>query len=216
MSLFRVPKDKVLHDSITSEMPNGIIWVCKRIVGKYLYALMFGAVAVFKKIREMIALFAKELDINTTTELIDLWEESVGLPDDATANSVLTIEERRTAIIQRLSKVPRVTLEEIQTLLDDLYPGVGITILTGEYLGGGFPYTFRMEFTQNYGDRNRFVLEVIIPENAIVDIEQIRSYLTPVIPSNVLLLITEQGSEDYTYITTFNKQAVSFGRILVR
>lgn len=69
-------------------------------LGKFL-----GAMAVeFARVHERVADFLNELDPSRTFEMLDRWEQMLGLPDDVTpANLLQTINDRRTRVLQKLT-----------------------------------------------------------------------------------------------------------------
>jgi hypothetical protein len=148
-------------------------------------------------VQELIESLAREYDVNQTVDLIDKWEESVGIPDRCLFRSD-SLEERRTQVIQRLRKRPIVTIGEMQKIVDDLFPNSGITLVAGTDF---FSYEYEYESTY-IGDINeKFVLVAVVPfaneyeydyeyeYTGAPDVSKLQCVLERIIPANSVLFI---------------------------
>ena len=160
--IFEAPDVDGTSDQLAHSLPKGRIWESKFISGSNLRALISGAANPFNLAEQKIEELSNEFDINKTTLLIDEWEESVGLPDDCLGQTS-DIEERRRRVIQRLQKKPEVTLADLQTLVDVIFPTANIELFPGSDY-----YTFEYEFeVPFFGDLNeRFILVARVPSQA--------------------------------------------------
>jgi len=68
-----------------------------------------------REIQKLYRYFASEFNVYTTRDRMPEWERSVGIPDNCIPLGA-TLEERRAEVIARLSKVPLVTLDDLQKL----------------------------------------------------------------------------------------------------
>ena len=201
--IFKAPTIDGTADELSDHMPQGKAWMAKSVEGSNLRSLIYGSARSFNVSEQQIELLAKEFDINQTTLLIDEWEESVGLPDSC-LGALSGIEDRRNLVIDRLRKLPIVTLEEMQAVVDEIFPGTGVTLFPGsEY------YTFEYDFEATFlGDiEEKFILVAEIPSQEPqfeydfevdfdigIDIDKLRCVLERIIPANVLLVIEEVSS----------------------
>ena len=101
-------------------LPKGRLWEAFGVAGTTDYALS-------QSVGDMIAIvFAyfeyvrKELNIDTTEDLIAEWEESVGLPDPCTMGIFTTLEQRRELVKLHLAKKTTVTSAEFEAMVKTL------------------------------------------------------------------------------------------------
>lgn len=79
-------------------LPPGFAWEnVKR------HPFIVGLAGEFCRVGDRAADLLKEIDPNQTTELIEEWEALVGIPDECTPDTVLTLAERREQVIQKLA-----------------------------------------------------------------------------------------------------------------
>lgn len=86
-------------DLLARYLPEGIAWKAKWIEESYLRRLLKGFGKEFNNIEQRNNWLKRELNIFTTTDLIDLWEKEYGIPDNVFSIDGKTIEERRLNII---------------------------------------------------------------------------------------------------------------------
>ncbi|MCP4088198.1 MAG: DUF2313 domain-containing protein [Gammaproteobacteria bacterium] len=195
-SIFNAQSLDEATDTLGYHMPQGRAWA----IGKEdsnIRNLLGACARGFLTVEELIEELAREFDISQTYDLIEEWEESVGIPNECIL-SIGDIQNRREEVIRRLRKVPIVTLEDMQSYVDELFPDDGIVLYNGtEY----FSYEYVYEYTY-LGDINeRFIIVAEVPfENEFEytyeytytggpDTELLRCVLEKVIPANVVLHI---------------------------
>ena len=200
--IFEAPDVDGTADQLAYSMPKGRVWESKFISGSNLRALIAGAANPFNLAEQKIEELSIEFDINKTTLLIDEWEESVGLPDDCLGQAS-DIGERRRRVIQRLKKKPEVTLSDLQTLVDVIFPTANIELFPGSDY-------YTLEYTLEaplLGDvAEKFILVARVPSQqplleytleatltGALDLTKLRCYLERVMPANVYLIIEEVG-----------------------
>jgi hypothetical protein len=180
-------------NQLGDHMPQGILWEAKTVSGSNTQGVMYGVSKPINTIQQLMETLATELNINATEALVDVWEASTGLPD--TCTGLLTdLTQRRNAIIERIRKVPIVTLPEMQTYIDSIFPDKGVVLSTGVE-------ALAPDFTDN---SRRFIIVVDVPPQeptfelefeydfiSGVDEVEIRCVLERVIPANVVLLFRE-------------------------
>lgn len=98
-------------------LPRGRHWDAYSVKGTTNYALSAGIGAMVGLWLDLIDYLRRESNPFTTTEWIEEWEKSVGLPDHCTVDRVLTIQQRRDLIVLRLQNEPIVTNEQIEDMI---------------------------------------------------------------------------------------------------
>lgn len=172
---------------------SGDAWEAKVHPESVLYRLTKGLVTEFERLEAVVKLISDEMDIDQTEELLDLWETSVGIPDDCFSNA-FTLEQRRSNIITKLARIPgSITAADFLAVADALGFSVIITpgnqIPFGELPGGttdierrffmkvtilnaalieGFPYTFPITFEESVQNMIRCVFDKMTPANTRV------------------------------------------------
>jgi len=160
LKIFEPPKtQKEAGQILADHMPQGRAFGKKCEDGSVMSGLIKGLASDFMAVQEMIFELASEFDIKLTTELLPDWEESVGIPDDCIFQFT-TLEQRRDRVIQRLRKVPIVTIEELQAFVDSFFPNENIILHPGSEL---FTFEYDLEFTF-LGDINeKFIIVAEVP-----------------------------------------------------
>ena len=206
---FKAPTQAECAKSTSSELPDGHYWTAKLILDTVIYGLVFATAGLLGLYKTLIETLAREFNLNTTDQLITVWENSVGLPDPRVGDTPLTLCDRRNAVLQRLDKTPTVTLVQMQLLVDQQFPDYGIWLVRRDS-GESFRYDFRYPFGPNAGFRETFVIEVHIPWLAISDppelddpltIENLLDWFHDFIGAYVLLLPIYESQASYTVIT---------------
>lgn len=86
---------------LISLLPPGGIWPKDPTALFFVLLEAFGA--VFAKVHNRLVDVIDEADPRTTVQLLEDWERVLALPDPCTpADSVLTLQERRTRVVQKL------------------------------------------------------------------------------------------------------------------
>lgn len=107
-------------------LPPGRIWP-QRPESEMQQLLLALATRLATLHEEIVFDYWVELYPATTFDLLPEWEEMCGLPDPC-APAAQTIQERRARVIQRLTVLPRPTMQYLQELIERLgYPGSVIT-----------------------------------------------------------------------------------------
>lgn len=101
-------------------LPKGRLWEAYGVEGTPNNAIAQGVGAMIAVVLAYFEYVRKETCPYTTTDLIEEWEESVGLPDPCTIQHFQTIEERRQQVILRLRKTPIVTAAQMETMVKTL------------------------------------------------------------------------------------------------
>lgn len=113
-------------------LPNAKAFASKNYKESNLYKLIFGISNSFKAIDDLFASDWKNVNILTVQDeaYIELWEASLGIPDLIfKKTSELTIEQRKTQIITKLTSLGAMTKEDMQVLANllgltvDIQPG---------------------------------------------------------------------------------------------
>lgn len=200
-AIFKTPTQEGTTNQLADHLPKGKAWEAKSVFDSNLRSLVSAAAKPFNTTQKNIEVLCNEFNINETDLLLTEWEESVGLPDDCLEGTITDLDERRTAVIQRLRRTPIVTLAELQTYVDGIFPDAGIILFTGvDY------YLFELNFEANFlGDIDeKFIIVAEIPSQVpkfeydweidftgATDQTKIRCVIERVIPANVLLKIEE-------------------------
>lgn len=197
---FDQPVIEATVSQVADHMPNGRAWEAKSVTGTNLHSQMHGTAKPFNMTQGRIEALAREFDINQTVELIGEWEASAGLPD-ACLGPVSGLELRRQLVIDRISNIPTVTLAEQQSLIDGLFPGLGVVLFPGDEFFG-FEYALELFFLGNVS--SKFILVAAVPgqvpffefdfEFAFtggVNQTELQCILDRVVPANVVPLILE-------------------------
>jgi uncharacterized protein YmfQ (DUF2313 family) len=117
---------------------NGFLSEALNISSTYIFKMFAGFSGTFKRECDSEDYLRRELNPETTFDLIGDWERFVGIPDECFSNKNLSIEQRRNQVITKLTA-------QVQTDQDfvDLAAKLGVEVtvspkVTGD---GGFPLT---------------------------------------------------------------------------
>ena len=173
-----------------NSMPRGKYWEAHNVPNTPDYALSVGVGEMIAVVLAYQAYVRKELDIDTTEDLITEWEESVGLPEPCSLSSAQTIEDRRELVKLHLRKKPIVTVADFEEIVLKL-TGYDVIILprrsSSNVYNEGFDEAWLdfSEFGGLYGDRFTFDVFVDFSDNQFgLDIDEIETanldeYLRP-------------------------------------
>jgi uncharacterized protein YmfQ (DUF2313 family) len=193
---FKAPGKEKTTELLAKHLYDGRAWDKKNDIDSIIYKLTRSLSAGYEQIREQVEIYASEMYVPQALELLPEWEESVGLPDECMGEAT-TLDERRNAVIERLRKIPIVTLQEMQDYIDGLIEGIEIELIPGTDLFA-FERTFEAPFLGAVNEKFILVVNVITSQNAFesdfehgfggIDTDKIECALNKIIPANVLLL----------------------------
>ena len=207
---FTAPTQAKETKSVATELPDGRYWLAKFLTFTVIYGAVYATAGAYRLLKQLIETLAREFNLYTSVELLGVWEKSVSLPDTRLGTTSQTLCERRRQIQQRLKKYPIVTIEEMQTNIDNTFPDYGIWISSGES-GESFRYSFRYFFGPQGGTRARFVLYINIPwiaidpldlENSPLTWENLKSWFRDFVPGYVELIPIYHPENSYCIITS--------------
>lgn len=205
---FKAPTQGECTKSVASELPTGPYWTAKLINNTMIYALVFATAGMLGLFKTLIEALAREFNLYTTNSLISVWEASVGLPDPRLGTTSLTLCERRKAVNRRLTKVPIITLVDMQLLVDEQFPDYGIW-LTSVPNAEFFRYTFRYNLG-GFSARSSAIIDVHIPWLAInnpplvtdpLTVDNLLSWFRDFTPAYIELRPVFEVQQSYTLIT---------------
>jgi len=104
----------------TDSLPKGRLWEAFGVPKTINNAFAYGVGSMIAIVLAYCNYLRRELDPNTTTDLISEWEESVGLPDPCSIKAGLDIESRRKQVVLRWRRTPIVLASEIEQIVQDL------------------------------------------------------------------------------------------------
>lgn len=156
-NLFKAPEST--SQQMADSLPTGRAWGKRNDPASNVRKLINSLSVAFNIVQQQVELLDDEFRIEQTLELLSDWEKSVGIPDECLGTSE-TIAQRRQAVIDRLGKMPIVTLEQMQAYVDALFPGLGVVLVPGyEYYS--FEYDFEVSFLGDVSDK--FILVATVP-----------------------------------------------------
>lgn len=199
--LFRVFTKDEMARLMAEFLPGGRAWDKKYNPESNMYKFLKGLSPAYIEIQKQINNLKQEFNINTTVDLIDKWEASVGLPDIC-LGPLTDIRQRREYVIARFRKTPIVTLQEIESILRAFFPDTQLNLYSGHSYYG-FERTFERSF--GYGLQSLFIIVVELDFSGTtetyeytfehkfaggINSEQIKCFLKNFISANVLIVIT--------------------------
>ena len=200
-NIFKAPD--TTSQQAADSLPVGRAWGSKNIDDSNLRLLLNCLSVAHNLTQQQVELLDDEFRISQTFDLLEDWEKSVGIPDECLVASE-TLEQRRQAVIDRLRKMPIVTLEETEDYVNSLFPGLNIELIPGvEYFT--FEYGFEVSFLGDVSEK--FILVVKVPVSGESfeydfelpfiggpDTERLRCLLEKIVPSNVYVIIEFTGA----------------------
>jgi len=81
MSIFTAPEKEVTAQQMSDCLPIGKVWDAKNIDESNVRKLINSLALAHNNTQQKVEELAYEFNINNTTQLIDEWEVSVGIPD---------------------------------------------------------------------------------------------------------------------------------------
>lgn len=197
--IFKAPSKEVSAQQMADCLPTGRAWGKRNDPESNVRKLINALSTAFNIVQQYVELLDDEFKISQTTDLLEDWEDSVGIPDSCVALSQ-TIAERRQDVIDRLSKNPIVTLADMQSYVDNIFPGLGVTLYPGyEYYN--FEYDFEVSFLPaGVSDKWILVAQVPLSDNQFeyefemefeggVNTERLECLLNKINPAPVYVII---------------------------
>ena len=161
--IFKAPSNETTAQQMADCLPTGRAWGKRNDPESNVRKLINALSTAFNIVQQYVELLDDEFQIRQTTDLLEDWEKSVGIPDSCVALSQ-TIADRRQDVIDRLSKKPIVTLADMQAYVDAMFPAMGVILYPGyEYYG--FEYEFEVPFGPGVSDKWILVAEVPLSDN---------------------------------------------------
>lgn len=202
-NIFTAPTLSETAGQLAASLPQGRAWEAKGVEGSNMRALINSTAVPHNMVQQLIQLMDEQFRISGTYDLLEEWEDSVGIPDECLAASD-TIALRRQAVIDRLRKIPLVTLEDIQDYVNALYPDVTMVLIPGkEY----YTFEYGLELPLLGDVCEKFILVVQIPvsgesfeydfEVPLIggpDTDKIRCLLEKIVPAEVYVIIEYVGA----------------------
>ena len=198
LNIFKPPKDlDAAAVLLADHMPQGRAFGKKCEDGSVMSGLIKGIASDFMIVQEEIFELASQFDINLSVDLLPDWETSVGIPDDCIFQFT-TLEKRRDRVVQRLRKVPLVTLDELQSFVDSFFPDDNIILKPGSEVFT-FEYDFEFTFLGDVNEKFIIIAEIPVTGDGFEytlefefsggpDTSMLECLLRKVLPANVLLI----------------------------
>lgn len=200
--IFKAPDAETTAQQMADSLATGRAWGKRNVPGSNTRKLINSLAVAHNLVQQKVEDLNNEFQINQTFDLLADWEESVGIPGECLGTSE-TLAQRRQAVIDRLGKMPIVTLEQMQAYVDALFPGLGVTLYPGyEYYG--FEYDFEVPFLGDISDKWLLVAAVPLSDASFeyefemefeggVDTTQLECLLNKINPAPVYVIIEFVG-----------------------
>lgn len=163
MSLFDPASKEEHHQMLASHLPSGVLWEqgfdADDDFGKLISAL---SVEFYRK-QVLSKRFVDEFNINTTEDWIELWEDSVGIPDSVFGTNV-DLETRIAQVILKFSNYGGAQTEEDFIRIAAFF-GIEIEITIGEFYGT-FPLLFPIAFFETATAATHVVFVKVVNETS--------------------------------------------------
>lgn len=201
-NIFKAPCCPDTSQQMADDLPQGRAWGKRNDPESNTRKLINALSVAHNLVQQQIELLDDEYRIEQTIELLENWEKSVGIPGECLGTSE-TIAQRRQAVIDRLGKMPIVTLEEMQAYVDALFPGLGVELVPGyEYYS--FEYDFEVSFLGDVSEKWILVAKVPLSDAQFeydfemtfeggIDTEQLECLLNKINPAPVYVIIEFVG-----------------------
>lgn len=115
-------------DVLAQYLRDDRLHLAKNVEGSNLRKVLIGLACEWLRFRDKVDEVYDEYDINNTTQLIEEWEKTVGIPDDCFGNTG-TIEERRINVLLKLAGVNATTAKQFEDIAAIL--GFTVTVTNG-------------------------------------------------------------------------------------
>jgi len=143
--LFKTHTQEQHTQALADFLPSGELYIAKNVSQSNIRKWLRGLSGTFENAESLLVLWDKEMDVRYTTQLLEEWERTVGIPDDCFTTDG-TIAQRRTNVLVKLAALGVQTESDFINLAA-LY-GIGIEIWHG-IDHGGFIFDFPMIFFPN-------------------------------------------------------------------
>ncbi len=100
--IFRQHTQEQHTQALANFLPNGELYIAKNISESNIRKWLRGLSGVMVNAESLLVLWDREMDVRYTTQLLEEWERTVGIPDDCFTTDG-TIEQRRTNVLVKLS-----------------------------------------------------------------------------------------------------------------
>lgn len=147
----------------TDTLPMGRLWEAFGVAGTINWAFSVAVGEMIAIILAYSAYIRRELSPATTVDMIQEWEESVGLPDPCSLQAGLDIDGRRKNVMIRLRRTPIVLSSEIEEACLNL-TGRNVKIVPRSALGLDAKMDTGLLDKAMFGGghRSRFVFDVFV------------------------------------------------------
>lgn len=115
-------------DVLAGYLPNDDLHAKKNKEGSNIRKILIGLASQWLRFRDTANEIYDEYDPENTTDLIEEWEEFVGIPDECLSNDG-TLEQRRLNILLKLAGINATTAKQFETIAEVL--GYTVTVETG-------------------------------------------------------------------------------------
>lgn len=106
-----------LANTLAQYLRNDELHASKNKEGSNLRKLLLGLAEGFKDVNNNINILVKNGNVKEAEELIELWEKTVGIPDDCLDNSG-TLEERRNKILIKFAGLQGTLVEQFEYVVN--------------------------------------------------------------------------------------------------
>lgn len=145
---------------------NDDLHASKNIEGSNLRKLLLGLAEGFKDVNNNINILVKNGNVNEATELIELWEKTVGIPDDCLDNSG-TIEERRNKVLIKFAGLQGTLIEQFEYVVNLLgYSGIEVVSGLDKIR---YPLTYPILYI-NSEEEATFTIVVALPDELAIQV----------------------------------------------
>jgi len=163
MTLFNEHTQGEMADSIADYLPNGPLFLAKKLSGTKMRSLLLGLAKQIMVAENKLEVTWQELDPEETTLLIEEWESALGIPDQC-FDALGTLADRRRDILVKLNS-------SVQTEQDfvDLAALFGFTIdISRGTSVSTFPMTFPfLLFSSEKEIRFTMIVDFNIPSSSV-------------------------------------------------
>jgi len=143
---FTVHTDQEQADLLAKKLPHRIVWVAKNTEDTNFRNLLVAVGLEISRLEQAQNELYCETQLETTSKLIDEWEEEYGINGGCLDGYGTTIQERIDAIKLKISLNGTTTAEQFEAIAETL--GIDITVIAG-WNKATFPFTFPIYFFEN-------------------------------------------------------------------
>lgn len=151
---------------LARHMPDGRVWVNKFKVTSMIGKLTYSLAGEWLRFQQLVSKVLAEADINNTTDLIEEWEKSVGIPNAYFSNVGVSLERRRLQVLLMLTDFGGAQTEADFERIAELFGFTDVTVRNGNAVL--FPVNFPIVFFSGDGKAARHTLFVMLPSSDLV------------------------------------------------